>query len=146
MKELVDLNEKVYDVDRKVDDVKKELRRITEVGVGKGKQSLDNNEDPDIKEVFERSKTIEDLETVLEKIDIKKEPDTGDNVEKYYCDICFDGSKPNWRIKTAVVGVFRLEKTESEDEGNNQSAQFRHFKTHVREHMLSKTHQQKKGD
>ena len=97
MKELVDLNEKVSDVNRKVDDIKKELGRITKVGVRKGKPSLDNNDDPDIKEVFERSKTIEDLETVLEKIDIKKEPDAGDNVDEYYCDICFalmDQSQP----------------------------------------------------
>ena len=143
---LADLNSKLTGIDKKVDDLKEEVRHKKEVVGRKQKTPLDknNNKEHETKDMFESSKTIEELEDVLIKLEIVKEPDVEEGVDGFYCVVCFDSSRPNWTNKGQVTGVFRLKKAGTEDEEDTQSVPFRRLKEHIRNHLKTKTHTQKK--
>ena len=75
---------------------------------------------------------------------IKKENEVLENIDGYFCSICFDGIKPDFTIQSN--GAFRFDKIENtklESEGAKQSREFLNLKRDVKRHLINKTHKQK---
>ena len=79
-----------------------------------------------------------------EGIVIKKEIDVKENVDGYYCDLCFDGTIPDFSHQSSGAFTFdKIKALEFESEGAKQSREFLNFKKIVKHHLVSKTHRQK---
>ena len=108
----------------------------------------DNKDNPelsteDMGNMVQNCKNITELNCVIEQVDFKKEEDVRKDIDGYFCSICFDGVHPSWN--TQVTGAFQFDILEdSKDEAGKQSREFRNLKTHVKNHLNSKTHQQRK--
>ena len=147
------LEGKMANIDKKVDAIKEEIDEK-----GKAESCQKKTEDPqkrtgdelelmdDIDLLLERSKSVAELESVLVKIGVKKESDVDIGTDGYFCGICHDGSKPNWKCKDKVAGVFRLEKGDDVQKSGdeNQSRQLRNLKSIIKAHFTTKTHNLKK--
>ena len=119
-------------IDKKVDDVKKEMDTQKMANLSKEKvQGVDDKlSEGQIDLWLQNCKNMEEIENALEKVKIKKREEIEDGVDGFFCEICFDGSDPDWKSKTKISGVFRLEKEEQlegEKEKQSQSQKPRTF-------------------
>ena len=103
--------------------------------------------DIEISELINNSKNIKKLEEVFELKDIGiiKETEVKPGIDCYYCKVCFEGTIPNFEIKSSGSHLFI--KTEDDAEEDVQSRVLRNLKTNVKNHILSnKLHKQKKEE
>ena len=73
---------------------------------------------------------IHELEAVFDTngVDIKKELDVEENIDGYYCDICFDGSKPDFAQQSNGAFTFdKIKALELNSEGAKQSRELINF-------------------
>ena len=102
--------------------------------------------DEDVANELTHCSNIFELE-ILFKSDyllIKKEDEVLENIDGYFCSICFEGIKPDFTIQSN--GAFRFDKIENtklESEGAKQSREFLNLKRDVKRHLINKTHKQK---
>ena len=153
--EFVDEKENSENPHKKIksDDIGMVMKKLAEMdkkinnlqGTQNEVQQKENKEDKnDLDRILRVSKTVEELEVVLESIDFKKEEDVNDDIDGFYCELCFGGSRPNWEGK-GECGAFKFEKEKDKEEtSGNQSRQLRHLKERIKQHINRKTHKQKK--
>ena len=88
-------------------------------------------------------KTVEQLGEKLANVGLKKE-DVERDYFGYYCEVCFDNTKPNWKNLHGSSGAFLFNSKEDCDESSgNQSRVFRNLKTNIKSHLERKSHRLK---
>ena len=70
------------------------------------------------------------------------EKDVEEDVDGFFCNLCFAGCKPNWKGKKPTPGTFRFDK--SGEKGEKQYIKLAHLKDHVKGHFASKSHKQRR--
>ena len=81
----------------------------------------------------------------LKEIGIIKETEVKSGIDCYYCSICFEGTIPNFEIKS--IGSHLFIKTEDDTGEDFQSRVLRNLKSNVKKHIFSnKLHKQKKEE
>ena len=146
LKKVTDIDEKVTKIDKKLDDVgaqktKLQKKAISDVVAGANSELSEDQVDF----LMEKCKNNDELENVLEKVKIQKRDNVEDGVDGFFCEVCFDGSEPDWKNKDSIPGVFRFENEEPEEgEKEKQSEKFRNLKKNVRNHLKTKSHTDKK--
>ena len=102
--------------------------------------------DEDLNNLIHNCKDIESLEHAIkvEDIEIIKEEDVKPGLDGYYCNLCCQGTKPNF--ETQSNGVFTVDKVEAKKaKDKNQSRAFLNLKGHISNHLTAnKFHKQKK--
>ena len=128
---------KLESIDKKVDDLQKE-QKAEKIVEDAGGERLD-----DVDKMLRESSTVGELEKILCRVNFKKVQDVKEGVDGYYCELCFDGSDPNWEsIPKNTAGAFKYIKSE---EKSVQAVNLKHLKGGIKEHLLrSKVHRQKK--
>ena len=103
--------------------------------------------DLEISNLIKNSKNIKNLDEVFElkEIGILKETEVKPGIDCYYCSICFEGTIPNFEIKS--IGSHFFIKTEDDTGEEFQSRVLRNLKSNVKKHILyNKLHKQKKEE
>ena len=103
--------------------------------------------DIEISELINNSKNIKKLEEVFELKDIGiiKETEVKPGIDCYYCKVCFEGTIPNFEIKSSGSHFFI--KTDDDAGEDVQLRVLKNLKTNVKNHILSNTlHKQKKEE
>ena len=139
MEKISELENGFKVIDKKVDDLAIEKNEI------KDKLKRSNVRELELKDVstiIVSSKSVEDLDKCLDDMEygFVKEDSIKDDVDGYYCRICFDNSKPNWDVQSS--GAFKFDVLG--EGGSHQSRQFINLKNNIKIHLNSKSHMQKK--
>ena len=134
--------EKLEGLDKKIDDIKNDRSRDDGSRDDRSKSLVDKDEEKEVDLLLRESRSIEELEQVLESFDNMKEQDVEEDVDGFFCNLCFAGCKPNWKGKHTMPGAFRFDK--SGEKGEKQSMNLTNLKAHVKAHFGSKSHKQRK--
>ena len=113
--------------------------------ISKDDQNVENNIEQLLIQITHCT-DIEELEElfVTENLNIKKEYGVMEETDGYYCDTCFEGTKPEFSIQSS--GAFKFDRVENrklESDGAKQSREFLNLKKDLKRHLISKTHKQK---
>ena len=75
---------------------------------------------------------------------MKKEEEFKEDVDGYFCTLCFDGSKPNLENKNQS-GALKFNQTKNtEEKSDNQSRELRNLKISIKTYVASKNNKQEK--
>ena len=139
--------EKLEGLEKKIDNIKDD--RSTDNGSKDDKSKdvmsknvVEKDEEKELGVLLRECRSIGEVEQVLESFDITKEKDVEEDVDGFFCNLCFAGCKPNWKGKKPTPGTFRFDK--SGEKGEKQYIKLAHLKDHVKGHFASKSHKQRR--
>jgi hypothetical protein len=93
--------------------------------------------------LISKCKNISELDDIVDTVDFVREAGIIDDQIGYYCSICFESVQPSWKKQVSGDFLFNSEEDTTEDDGK-QSRVLRNLKLHLKNHLITKTHQQKK--
>ena len=111
-----------------------------------GRDSESEKSVEDIANLVTHCTDIHELEAVFDTngVGIKKELDVEENIDGYYCDICFDGTKPDFAQQSNGAFTFdKIKALELNSEAAKQSRELLNFKKSIKRHLVTKSHTQK---
>ena len=83
----------------------------------------------------------EGVDDKIKLLKIVKEENVKPNQTGYFCEICFDGTKPKFGIQQS--GVFVFDQSKDDTTESKLSEVLKNLKKHVKSHLESKVHLQK---
>ena len=142
--DIVRIFNKLNQMDSEIDEMKQKLDSDDSKQEQKKEVKTPNAEEDNLDAKMYSINSIEELESNLESLHIKKEEEVKDDVDGFFCSLCFDGSKPNWNNKNQS-GTLKFNKAKNTAEtSGNQSMELRNLKCHIKIHVASKNYKQKK--
>ena len=131
-----------------IKDVKSLVQKLTSEDVvtktrqlGLDMDTSEKTDDGQVDQILAKCKTIGELNEHIGIVNIVKENAVKDDQDGYYCEVCFDGTKPKYSIQQP--GVFLFDKTKDDTTIKKMSKALRHLKSHIKKHVESKIHLQK---
>ena len=95
----------------------------------------------DVEIIFGKTRNIKEVDATLNALKVWKDNEVKKDQDGYFCDVCFDGTKPTFGIQQS--GVFIFDKDNDNTTEKTQSTVLRNLKKHIKYHIDSKVHQQK---
>ena len=135
----------------KVESMGKDLKhhidsRLDDMNNNRASKSVADNEDLNSEEMpnlISNCKTIKDLNDIVDKVEFVKQDGVKDDQIGYYCKICFEGVQPSWKNQVSGAFMFNADEDDTEESGK-QSRVFRNLKLHLKNHLNTRNHKQKK--
>ena len=138
-------------VELKVDSVAKDVKEVKamlekmekKLFVEKERvEFMSSEESINVDSVIDGCRDIDNFDRNISLMDIVKEESDEENIDVYFCRICFDGTKPP--SNSNKPGVRLYDRSKDDTTSKNLSRELRNLKTMVKVHSKSKTHLQKR--